>query len=223
MSLSKRIVLPAAVCLAAVAITVMISSAERRRNPNDPGSAAAGALHESALGKSRLAAAYREYARVAFAEGHLGAGRLFQALAVSEGIHLKNHIVALKNMGEKNDPSYDHANPPAHLMPEVSDTRNNIYLSSMGEKRQFIHIHPSLIDRALNDHSRYAARTLLWASGSDAKHYNLLTRFLDRFDAEESGDAHFWVCPTCGNTFGEEGLEGYCPFCMTHQSKYLKF
>lgn len=166
--------------------------------------------------KLATAAQYeREAAAAERAQNHLQR-QLYNALAHSEHIHVRNYMRALNKLGSRY--------VRRALAPEVGTTSGEGIARSIALERYLVDgRHEQSILYALDDKSNYAARIIAWASGSDVKHVLLLEQCALACEGRCEAPSGYAVCPVCGNTSDCEHEDCYCPFCMTPSGDYVRF
>lgn len=142
--------------------------------------------------------------------------QLYNALAYSEHIHVRNYMRALNKLGSRY--------VRRALAPEMGTEAGEGFARSIALERYLIDgRHEQSIINALDDKSNYAARIVAWASGSDVKHVLLLEQCAMVSDGRCAAPSGYAVCPVCGNTSDCEHEDCYCPFCMTPSGDYVRF
>lgn len=166
--------------------------------------------------KLATAAQYeREAAAANSSQNHLQK-QLYNALAHSEHIHVRNYMRALNKLGSRY--------VRRALAPESGTVSGGGITRSIALERYLVDgRHEQSILYALDDKSNYAARIVAWASGSDVKHILLLEQCAMASDGRCTSPSGYAVCPVCGNTSDCEHEDCYCPFCMTPQADFVRF
>lgn len=168
-------------------------------------------LREESREMIRSVRRYNRYARRAAEEHREDAARLFRAIALSDSIQQINQRRALIRLG---------GFPPIVFFEEETigtPTVENLH-QSLSDKREQARIHyPRHIATALSEGAQYAARILIWSEGNATKQ----ALMLERITGQTAFPSLYEICPLCGNTFCEECHESYCPFCATHESRFL--
>lgn len=141
--------------------------------------------------------------------------QLYNALAHSEMIHVRNYMRALNKLGSRY--------VRRALSPEVGVVSTGFTHSIALERYLVDDRHEQSIGYALDDKSNYAARVVAWASGSDVKHILLLEQCALASDGRCVAPSGYAVCPVCGNTSDCEHEDCYCPFCMTPKVDFVRF
>ena len=141
--------------------------------------------------------------------------QLYNALAHSEMIHVRNYMRALNKLGSRY--------VRRALSPEVGVVSTGFTHSIALERYLVDDRHEQSIGYALDDKSNYAARVVAWASGSDVKHILLLEQCSLVSEGRCPAPSGYAVCPVCGNTSDCEHEDYYCPFCMTPKVDFVRF
>ena len=141
--------------------------------------------------------------------------QLYNALAHSEMIHVRNYMRALNKLGSRY--------VRRALSPEVGTVTTGFARSIALERYLVDGRHEQSIVYALEDKSNYAARVVAWASGSDVKHILLLEQCALVSEGRCAAPSGYAVCPMCGNTSDCEHEDCYCPFCMTPKGDFVRF
>ncbi len=174
-------------------------------------------LKTAIIGESTAAAMYAAFASKAAQEGYMNISRLFEATSKAERIHAANHTRALVKMGGE---------PLAYEMSiTVGTTAENLRVAAAGETYEFSTMYPPMIATAEAEGAKDALRSMSWACEVEIHHERLYMEALAALEAgeEKSLPAHYWVCPTCGDTFSTlEGAER-CPVCGVPSSKFMAF
>ena len=118
--------------------------------------------------------------------------QLYNALAHSEMIHVRNYMRALNKLGSRY--------VRRALSPETGAVATGFSHSIALERYLVDDRHAQSIGYALDDKSNYAARVVAWASGSDVKHILLLEQCSLAGEGRCPAPSGYAVCPVCGNT-----------------------
>ncbi len=166
--------------------------------------------------KLATAAQYEREAQAAqLSQNHLQ-WQLYNALAHSEHIHVRNYMRALNKLGSRY--------VRRALAPEMGTSEGEGIVRSIALERYLVDgRHEQSIHSALDEKSNYAARIVAWASGSDVKHVMLLEQCALACEGLCAAPSGYAVCPVCGNTSDCEHEDCYCPFCMTPSGDYVRF
>ena len=166
--------------------------------------------------KLATAAQYEREAASAQNAGSKVQTQLYNALAHSEHIHVRNYMRALNKLGSR----YIRR----ALAPEMGVAATSGLPRSIALERYLVDSrHEQSILNALDDNSNYAARIVAWTSGSDVKHILLLEQCAMACEGRCTPPSGYVVCPTCGNTSDCEHADCYCPFCMTPSGSFVHF
>lgn len=133
---------------------------------------------------------YLAFAAKADEEGHSQVGRLFRAVATAEAVHARNHLRVLQ---------------------AVKGTRENLEQALTRKTHEFDVMYPAMIITAQADGEEEAKRTFQWAKRAERRHLDLYEKALENWDGG-SGDAPYWICPSCGN-IRERDAPAECSIC----------
>ncbi len=164
-------------------------------------------LKEAIKGEFNAAKRYLNFAEIASSENFPNVAYLFRALAMAEGIHLKNHQQAL---GEKFQPVQDEI--------KTGDTRNNLLRGVDGETWEFASMYPSFIKDIRKESKAEMAKLALlsmeWAKNVEGVHANLLTQALHNLETGKDAEiTQIWICKVCGNIILNAKPETFCKVC----------
>ena len=162
-------------------------------------------------GESNAAARYAAFARQADEEGFLKVGCLFRAVARSEQIHAANHAAVILMMGGK---------PEFKLDPvEVKNSPENLKAAIAGELYEVQEMYPSFVREAAARSLPEARRSFQFALASEKDHAKLFQSMLEHllhpdpeWRARLQHKTAYYVCPECGFTASQSGLD-HCPVC----------
>lgn len=184
-------------------------------------------LNELGRTKHHQSIRYNQYARHAQQMQSPNMAALFSALAYAEGVKCEVCKNAIGSLGGLFD-------APISTSTDISDIRQHLQ-NIVDEKIEYHDIKAlESITGAMDEGSRYVARMMTWCDASDMKMILLVQQALDQMaDTSQTEGAApddaaptfygYWVCPKCGNIFGEERLIFYCPHCMTRYNEFLLF
>lgn len=173
-------------------------------------------LKQTCALKLATAAQYEREAEAAQHSQNLLKMQLYNALAHSEHIHVRNYMRALNKLGSRY--------VRRALAPEMGVESESGFQRSIALERYLVDDrHEQSIINALNDNSKYAARIVAWTSGGDVKHIILLEQCAMACEGRCTSPSGYSVCPVCGNTSDCEHEDCYCPFCMTPSGDYVRF
>jgi rubrerythrin len=163
-------------------------------------------------GESNAQAHYLEYAKKAKAEGYPRVGKLFIAIAASEGIHAAKHakmIVALKGA------------PKVTLVKaKIGTTRENLEAALAGETAEIEKIYPEFIKQAELEKKTDAVRSFGGAKAIETIHttwFKLALADLSKWKTQ----GEFYTCQVCGNVVDKLDFE-YCPICKAPISEFVQ-
>ncbi len=169
-------------------------------------------------GESTASAKYAAYAEKAKAEGFDTIAVMFLATSKSEAIHAKNHLKVLEKLAVKIE-------QPQIGAYNVLSTAENLTDAIKGETYEFETMYPGFIATAESEKSADAVKSFKWAFDTEKKHQGFYTTALAAIKGggEKSLPAHWFVCPTCGNTYDFGSVTKACDFCMTPKEKFILF
>ncbi|MGL4854119.1 MAG: rubrerythrin family protein, partial [Lentisphaeria bacterium] len=162
---------------------------------------------------------YTQCAELAILEGFTNIGKLFKAISLAEGIHIKNHASVLKD----------------HNLPIVNNAINLPQMPIEQLLRQFVAkeieenkvFYPSMIKKIKKQTDTFfkkvAELSLTWAMKTEKAHSKLLSRALQAIvsgkDLEESS---FYYCRVCGMVETELESSPICRVCGHENYFYSK-
>jgi rubrerythrin len=164
-------------------------------------------LREAITGEFNAATHYSKYAEIATAENFPNVAYLFRALAMAEGIHVKNHQQAL---GEK-------FQPPVKEI-KRGNTRDNIQTGVEVELWEYTTMYPGLIKKVKKESDTEMAKLALlsmeWAKNVENVHNGVLKQALQEIQSgKDANIAEIWVCKVCGNLEINQKPTGMCLVC----------
>lgn len=168
-------------------------------------------LQAAFKGESNAHAKYLVYAQAAAAEGYHGVAKLFEAAALAEKFHARNHAQVITQLG---------GTPKADIQtPAAKTTRENLADALQGETYERDVMYPDFIKEAQASKISAANRTFTFAIKAEAEHAKLYQAALDQ--PEEWRDKRtFLVCDLCGYTV--QVLAGTkCPVCSNPREKFV--
>ena len=162
-------------------------------------------------GESNARARYMAFATKADDEGYAKAASLFRAAARAEQIHASNHAAVISELG---------GTPKADIKtPDVKDTAENLAAAVQGETYERDTMYPEFIIQARKDNIAQAVRTFNLAKSAEAEHARLYSEARADLASWKAPSNGFFVCPVCGFTTSDPGLEN-CPACFTPREKF---
>jgi rubrerythrin len=169
-------------------------------------------------GESTASAKYAAYAEKAKAEGFDTIAVMFLATSKSEAIHAKNHLKVLEKLAVKIE-------QPQIGAYNVLSTAENLTDAIKGETYEFETMYPGFIATAESEKSADAVKSFSWAFDTEKKHNGFYKTALAAINGggEKSLPVHWFVCPTCGNTYDFASVTKACDFCMTPKEKFILF
>ncbi|MEI8195434.1 MAG: rubrerythrin family protein [Phycisphaerae bacterium] len=161
-------------------------------------------------GESNAHAKYLVYAQAAAAEGYHGVAKLFEAAALAERFHARNHAEVITKLG---------GTPKADIKtPAAQSTRENLADALQGEVYERDVMYPDFIKEALVSKISAANRTFTFALKAEAEHAKLYQEALDHLE-DWRAQRTFLVCDLCGYTVLV--LAGNkCPVCGNPKEKF---
>lgn len=162
-------------------------------------------------GESNARARYIAFAAKADAEGYAKAASLFRAAARAEEIHASNHAAVINELG---------GTPKADIKTiEVKNTAENLDAAVKGEVYERDTMYPEFLKQARADNLNKAVRTFDLAKSAEAEHARLYSEARADLASWKAPSNGFYVCPVCGFTTSDPGLEN-CPSCFTPREKF---
>ncbi len=174
-------------------------------------------LTDAIIGESTASASYAAYAAQAAREGFPQIQKMFEATSKAESIHAANHARVLKQLGGEL--------PKFEIKVDVKTTAENLVAAKAGEVYEFTEMYPAFIAEAQAEEQKAAIHTFEMAMEVEKTHAQLYQNASDALasGAVASLPATYYVCPTCGETFGSlDGVES-CHICRVKPDKFLKF
>ena len=165
-------------------------------------------------GEMLASAMYSAFAEKAKAERHDTIARLFDAISISEGIHIVNLRKVLESMGQRMEnykPEYD-----------VKTTEENIQIAIDEETFETRTIYPLYFNEAKTEKAGNAVHIFRWEFYTELKHLSFFHRALIALQNKTEGTLpfHYAVCPVCGNTYDYATIEDKCAFCGLSKAKF---
>jgi rubrerythrin len=162
-------------------------------------------LQDALSGELQAAANYQAYARNADLEGHHVPAALFRSVAYAENVHARNHVEAIRGLGEIPQP--EPVRPPV-----VESTHANLSSSIAGEELERDSGYPRRITVASGAHESQSLRSLILAAMAEAGHAQMFSDALGSLHHNSPAEARFFVCPTCGNVTDTNEIR-FCTVC----------
>ena len=132
---------------------------------------------------------YMAFAEAADKEGHINAGKIFRAVAMSKLRHSLSHFRA------------------ANLLDK---TAQNLKQALEEESYDFITAYPSMVQEAVKEEAINARYSLEYGMSIGPIITKLISKAIGDPDAQEEGS--YYVCPVCGYIqFGDPPDK--CPYC----------
>ncbi len=164
-------------------------------------------LRGAITGEFKAKKKYLKFAEIAVAENFPNVAYLFRALAMAEGIHLKNHQQAL---GEKFQPEQQ----------EIisGPTQANVQTGVETELWEYETMYPDFIKAVKKESKEEIAQLALlsmeWAKNVEKVHAAILTKALqDLQSGRDANIAQIWICKVCGNLVINEKTTKICQVC----------
>jgi rubrerythrin len=155
-------------------------------------------LLEAFAGESQANRRYLAFAKQAEKEGYPQAAKLFRAASEAETVHAHAHLRALG---------------------QVKSTSENLKEAIEGETHEFKSMYPAMIEEAIEEGNKAAARSFSYANEVEKIHANLYQKALDNLEGLEETDYH--VCSVCGYTC-EGAPPDKCPVCSATSKAFFK-
>jgi len=167
--------------------------------------------------ESNVRARYIAFAAKAESDGWNGVASLFRAAARAEEIHSRNHLRALRHMGEEAHCRIDSI--------KVSSTLQNLKVALAGEQHEIDSMYPPFLDEAYDGNINMAIRCFTWAIEAERAHARL---FREAIEVVEEGAKDTWagspvnfsICPVCGYTSELPEEDECCPICNLAREKF---
>jgi len=168
--------------------------------------------------ESNARARYTAFAARADLDGWHGIAILFRAAARAEEIHSRNHLHALKLLGEQK------VHCAIHPI-ELSSTLKNLRVSLACENHEIDSMYPPFLSQACAGNVNTAIRCFTWALEAEKSHAQLLREALevveeDMNDGSAALPAKFRVCALCGYTSEIFDNDEDCPVCNLPREKF---
>lgn len=156
-------------------------------------------LSAAFAGESQANRKYLFFADKAEKEGFTHVARLFRAAAEAETVHARNHLNALKGVG---------------------DTVANLSAAVEGESYEFTSMYPPFIKEAEAEGNSAALLSFNHANKVEKIHHGLFAKALEEVKSGvKAPDQVYYVCQVCGNTvLGEAPAR--CPICGAPASSF---
>lgn len=156
-------------------------------------------LKEAFAGESQANRKYLAFGERAEADGFPGVAKLFRAVASAETIHALSHFRAMGG---------------------IKDTVENLKSAMAGEKEEFTHMYPPMVELAKAEGQKKAERSMAWALEVEKVHYELYAKALAAVEAgKDIGEIVIRVCPNCGHTVIGDAPDK-CPVCSLKGENY---
>jgi rubrerythrin len=180
------------------------------------------AVMKEVLTRELLAhARYAAYARKAREEGYPHIAYLADALSTSEGVHARNCMTILLDLGS----------PSSEKAPEVpvADTKANLKNASTAELDEIDVRYPKFLARIRPENDQAAIDALGHAWEAEKQHRDLIAQILSgsgmffgvMVSRIEGTPVDYFVCDNCGSTLVELPKDT-CPICGGPVSRYKK-
>jgi rubrerythrin len=158
-------------------------------------------LQAAFAGESQASRKYLYFAEKADKDGQAQIARLFRAASEAETVHARNHLNALKGIGQ------------------VAD---NLKAAIGGEHYEFTEMYPGFIDQAKAENSSQAEVSFNWANKVEQIHHGLYQAALKDLEAgKKAGNKPYFVCQRCGNTVEGEAPDK-CPVCSAAKNMFKR-
>lgn len=146
-------------------------------------------LRTAIQGEANAAHRYTLFAQKAEIEGYGPVAKLFRAAALSEEVHLRNHVQVLRSLGQP---------LPEIKLEQVSvgSTQANLKVPIEGEKTEATQMYPKFIAQARADGVEAAARSFTYARDAEAEHDRLFKKALANLGHNQ--DVDYYVQPETG-------------------------
>ncbi len=175
-------------------------------------------LKTAVNGESTASAKYAAFAVKAQEEGYDTIAVLFRAASKSESVHAINHKRILDSLDAS-----DYVAKIDTII--VLSTEENLNTALNGEAYEVATMYPGFIETGRREKCGAAVKTFTWASIAERKHYDFYKQAISVIatKSETSLPAHWFVCPTCGNTYDDTYVTAVCEICMTKPDEFINF
>lgn len=172
-------------------------------------------LIDGIIGESTAGATYAAFAAQAAREGYPEIQKMFEATSKAESIHAANHARVLKKLGGEL--------PKFKIEIEVGTTLENLAHAKAGEVYEFTEMYPSFLKAAEEEGQKAAILSFTQALEVEKIHAQLYQNAIDAINAGTVSELpkKYYVCPVCGDTFGDNDVPEKCPVCKVPAEKYL--
>jgi rubrerythrin len=166
---------------------------------------------------SNAQARYTAFAAKADSDGWHGVASLFRAAARAEEIVSRNHLRAIRQLGEE-------AHCEIHPS-EVRSTLQNLKIALAGENHDIDSMYPPFLMEASAGNVNVAIRCFTWAMEAEKTHARLFHEAIEVVDEDlkdswAGSPVQFKVCTTCGYTSALSDEDECCPVCNLPQEKF---
>ncbi len=164
-------------------------------------------LREAISGEYNAAKKYLTFADKAMVDRYPNVAYLFRALAMAEGIHLKNLRQAL---GENFQPVEKKVKPV--------ETLANVQSGIEGETWEYTTMYPGMIKVVKKESSTEMAKLALlameWNKNVEKGHASFLMKALEDLQAGKDAEiSQIWICKVCGNLIIDTKPPAFCAVC----------
>jgi rubrerythrin len=167
--------------------------------------------------ESNAQARYIAFAAKADSDGWHGIASMFRAAARAEEIHSRNHLRAIRQLGEES---------PCEIHPiEARSTLQNLKVALAGEQHEIDSMYPPFLIEACAGNVNAAIRCFTWAIEAEKTHARLFREAIEVVDegmkdSWAGSSLDFFVCEVCGYTseLAEEGE--CCPVCNLPREQF---
>ncbi len=167
--------------------------------------------------ESNAQARYTAFAARADSDGWHGVASLFRAAARAEEIHSRNHLRAIRHLGEETH---------CEIHPiEAASTLQNLKIALAGEQHEIDSVYPPFLAEACAGNVNAAIRCFTWAMEAEKTHVRLFREAIEVVDeGMKDGWAgsplDFFVCEVCGYTSELAEEDECCPVCNLPREQF---
>ncbi len=178
-------------------------------------------LKDAIKGESNAQRGYELFAEKAKKENLPEIARLFSAISIAEGIHIKNHLRALTVI-TGSEPTKDFIKiDEEKLKTQVKDTISNLKKAIEGETYETKKMYKEFVKNSIKAGEDVAELTFSLARKAEKIHAKIYLKYLKLLEANKTiEDKDIFVCNICGNVEFEKVPEN-CP-CCDHGVQFFK-
>jgi rubrerythrin len=174
-------------------------------------------LKTAIISETNASAVYTLISEKALNEGQNSIAAMFAAAAFAKVIHIKNHVLILKELGET---------IVAIPEPQIHEhLEENIQSAIDGETYKYIEMYPIMLEQANKENLAHAVKTFIYTKTSEEIHAKLFTEVLYLFKINKKNEiAKIWyACPVCGSLFNTLNENEICSICGINSNSFKSF